>query len=122
MKKLFAWMLLVLFASAPVMAQSDSTAVMKRLEGVYSTDLPANPGNYSKAKVVFDAGKARLFVDGCEVPILACTIEKDSVSLKLELEGESVLVQLSPAENAVKGLALYDGIKIPFMAKKEVKE
>lgn len=101
--------------------QVDSASLATKLEGTYVTTLPSNPGNFTTAKLIFASGVAKMFVDEMPIAMRECKFEKDSVFLKIEIEGESVSINLYPSENGIKGMALYEDMKIPFIAKKDSK-
>ena len=132
MKSLFIGMLLVSFAvstlhaqdtssSKQIAVQLDSTSLAKKLEGTYSAALPSNPGNFSAAKLIFKNGVPQMFVDEMQVAIREYTYSKDYVLLKVEIEGEPVSLRVLPIQDGIQGIASYEDMKFPFLAKKEIK-
>lgn len=93
-------------------------SIQDQLEGTYTAVLPANPGNFSMAKLRFSKGTVHLFVDEYPIPIRSCVYGTDRAVLQLDVMGETVSADVFPQAEGISVVAKYEDYSIPFIGKR----
>ncbi len=113
--------IVLLFAATPVKAEDP-------LIGSWTFSVNQAPWEYSRGKVVFEAGKENvlqgkvLFTSGREIKINKISKEKEKVLFEMVVDGYQVKTIVTLKDDVISGhVETIDG-NMPFSAKREVPE